>query len=410
MKTYRVALLGCRSRGTSQARAITKHPRTELVGICDLLPERLTAVGEQFGVPPEARYSDFQEMIRQTKPDIVNIPTATKFHAPLAEAVLKMGCHVDVEKPLTLTLSELDSVLAAQRASGKHLLAHNQSAVGPVESKLRRLVKEGFIGPIRTVRVRDKGYYGGYGILHQGCHAIALIASIVGPPTAVSAHMLTAGRRTTVDDIFVGPSGYGLVAGEDITCLYDMAGATYFINEDHWRPVVDSATDRVEFVGIEGALALDYADSGRVKLYHSPTPNWRPAGENWSEIPLTEAESSIEGLGLLDAEKRGDDIWLVDEWVRALDEGREPAINARVGADTMEMIHGAWASHAEGRRIDLPQANREHPLERWLKREGRPIPTEAPATYAEWLPWAQARAAAHSTNGASHAAPVAVPA
>src|SRR5688500_13534609 len=191
MKTYRVALICCRARGTQQAAAIARHPRAELVAVCDLLPERLNEVGDRFGVG--ARYDDFEKMIREQQPDIVNIPTATKFHAPLAEAVLKMGCHVDVEKPLTLTLSELDRVLAAQRASGKHLLPHNQSAVGPVESKLRRLVKEGFIGQIRTVRVRDKGYYGGYGILHQGCHAIALIASIVGPPTAVSAHMQTAG-------------------------------------------------------------------------------------------------------------------------------------------------------------------------------------------------------------------------
>ena len=38
MRTYRVALLGCRARGTTQTRALTCHPRTELVGICDLLP------------------------------------------------------------------------------------------------------------------------------------------------------------------------------------------------------------------------------------------------------------------------------------------------------------------------------------------------------------------------------------
>ena len=89
MKTYRVALLGCRSRGTSQAKAITQHPRTELVGICDLLPERLNALGDRFEV--KARYADFEQMLREQQPDIVNIPTATKFHAPLAEAVLRLG-------------------------------------------------------------------------------------------------------------------------------------------------------------------------------------------------------------------------------------------------------------------------------------------------------------------------------
>src|SRR3954464_11956121 len=116
-------------------------------------------------------------MIREQQPDSVNIPVATRFHAPLAEAVLKLGCHVDVEKPITLTLEELDRVIAAQRESGKQLVPHHQSATGPVEGKLRRLVKEGCIGDIQTVRVRDKGYYGGYGIIHQGCHAIALVSS-----------------------------------------------------------------------------------------------------------------------------------------------------------------------------------------------------------------------------------------
>src|SRR5688572_4684327 len=160
MRTYRVALIGCRLRGTQQAQAIVRHPRTELVAVCDLLPERLNEVGDRFGV--SARYDDFERMIREQRPDIVNIPTATKFHAPLAEAVLKMGCHVDVEKPITLTLEELDRVMAAQRESGKQLVPHHQAAVHPPAKKLRELVQQGYIGEPQTVRLRNKGYYGGY--------------------------------------------------------------------------------------------------------------------------------------------------------------------------------------------------------------------------------------------------------
>jgi hypothetical protein len=58
----------------------------------------------------------------------------------------------------------------------------------------------------------------------------------------------------------------------------------------------------------------------------------------------------------------------------------------------MEMIHGAYASHAEGRRIDLPYADRENPFERWLAREGRPQPGPAPDDYKEWIGWALDRA------------------
>ena len=47
MKTYRVAVLGCRGRGTSAARAYHAHPRTEIVALCDLVPELLNALGDE---------------------------------------------------------------------------------------------------------------------------------------------------------------------------------------------------------------------------------------------------------------------------------------------------------------------------------------------------------------------------
>ena len=45
MRTYRVAILGCRARGTAAARAYHAHPRTEVVGLCDLVGERREATG-----------------------------------------------------------------------------------------------------------------------------------------------------------------------------------------------------------------------------------------------------------------------------------------------------------------------------------------------------------------------------
>jgi len=67
MKTYRVAILGCRSRGTSAARVYHAHPRTEVVGLCDLLEDRLNTLGDELDI--EARFTDLDEMIRQATPD-----------------------------------------------------------------------------------------------------------------------------------------------------------------------------------------------------------------------------------------------------------------------------------------------------------------------------------------------------
>ena len=98
MKTYRVAILGCRGRGGAAARAYAAHARTEVVALCDLLPERMHALGDELGIA--ARYGDFHQMIRTEAPDVVVIPTATELHFELSMAVLEYGVHIDVEKPI----------------------------------------------------------------------------------------------------------------------------------------------------------------------------------------------------------------------------------------------------------------------------------------------------------------------
>ena len=97
MENYRVAILGCRSRGTSAAKAYHAHPRTEIVALCDLVQERLETLGDIVNV--SAHFTDLDEMIQQTAPDIVAIPTATEAHYPLCMRVLEHGVNIEVEKP-----------------------------------------------------------------------------------------------------------------------------------------------------------------------------------------------------------------------------------------------------------------------------------------------------------------------
>ena len=87
METYRVAILGCRGRGTAAARAYHAHPRTQVVALCDLVQELLDTLGDELGV--EARHTDLDDMMRQHQPDIVAIPTGTEFHHELALRVLE---------------------------------------------------------------------------------------------------------------------------------------------------------------------------------------------------------------------------------------------------------------------------------------------------------------------------------
>src|SRR5215208_5286921 len=98
-QTYRVAIIGCGPRGNAAAMNYGFHPRTDVVGICDLVQKSLDEVGDRHGIPASARYSDLEKMIRETKPDIVVISTPADFHYPLAMQVLDLGANIDVEKP-----------------------------------------------------------------------------------------------------------------------------------------------------------------------------------------------------------------------------------------------------------------------------------------------------------------------
>jgi len=46
---------------------------------------------------------------------------------------------------------------------------------------------------------------------------------------------------------------------------------------------------------------------------------------------------------------------------------------------------GIFESAAYGKRVDLPQKCREHPLLRWRSEQGLAAPEKMPRPYNEWL-------------------------
>ena len=132
-KIYRVAILGCRGRGRAAALAYHDHPRTQIVGLCDLVQERLDNLGTELGVP--AQYTDLDQMIQENEPNIVAIPTGTEFHHDLCMRVLEHGVHIEVEKPMCVDLVQADAVMAKAESKRCKVAVHHQGRVGPGMSR-----------------------------------------------------------------------------------------------------------------------------------------------------------------------------------------------------------------------------------------------------------------------------------
>ena len=51
----------------------------------------------------------------------------------------------------------------------------------------------------------------------------------------------------------------------------------------------------------------------------------------------------------------------------------------------LEVMTGIFEAAAYGRRVELPQQRRDHPLLRWRKEHGLDEPPEVPRGYNAWL-------------------------
>ena len=376
MKTYRVAILGCRGRGTMAARAYYQHPRTQLVGLCDLLPELLEKLGEEVEVT--AHFSDFHEMIEKTGPDIVAIPTGTEFHYDLSMQVMGHGVHIDVEKPMCTNLAEADDMLSRAREKGVQIAVHHQGRTSASMVAVDRAIQAGKIGQVRYVYGSGKGYYGGYGLMNIGTHMLNYMLRAAGRARSVTATALTDGRPIEPEDVIQSAGGMGIIAGEHITATLEFASGATGTLLQHRFPKMDVSAHQMEVYGTEGRVVWKSSNAWYLPVPHT-VPN--AEGTEWEELPLIYPDSYDASGPASEA-----DYGYVDEYVNALDEGRPHQCSGLEGAHVLELMMGIFASGAYGRRIELLQQERQvHPLLRWRREAGLEDPPDVPRPYGEWL-------------------------
>ncbi|MBV7334344.1 Gfo/Idh/MocA family oxidoreductase [Chloroflexi bacterium TSY] len=252
MKTYRVAILGCRSRGTAAARAYYSHPRTQVVGLCDLIVERLNKLGDEIGV--SARFTDLDEMIRQVEPDIVAIPTAPALHSPLAVRVLEHGVNIDVEKPMGLDLIEADAVMDKAAQVGARVAAHHQWRLSAYTQAINKAFQAGKIGELRYIYASGKGYYGGFGLMEIGTHLLTHMIKFGGHCRNVAAHATIRGNPITPQDVMPAPRGNGTIVGDYVTATLQFDNHVTGTLLQHRFDRLDLDAHVVELYGTEGRL------------------------------------------------------------------------------------------------------------------------------------------------------------
>ncbi|MFC7704578.1 Gfo/Idh/MocA family protein [Plastorhodobacter daqingensis] len=202
-----VALIGTGFMGKCHAMA-WRNVATVFGGV----PPRLEMLADVADVSDLARAfgfarttTDWRAAVTDPSVDVVSITTPNGLHRTMAEAALRAGKHVWLEKPMALTLEDAQAMaeLAAERPGQVTLLGYNYLR-SPAFQAARAMIAAGDIGrPLAFRGVYDEDYSadpalpwswrmthadGGLGALGDlGCHLVSVMVALMGPVAEITA-------------------------------------------------------------------------------------------------------------------------------------------------------------------------------------------------------------------------------
>jgi predicted dehydrogenase len=149
----KVVLVGTGIRGTSfwGKRLVDTYPDLlEFVGLCDINEGRLKYALEYMNVQCSV-FTDFEQMINKTKPDLVIVTTKDSTHDEFIVKGLQMGCDVLTEKPMTTDEVKCQKILDAEKQSDKKLIVGFNYRWNPYMTKIKEILTNEEIGKVTSV-------------------------------------------------------------------------------------------------------------------------------------------------------------------------------------------------------------------------------------------------------------------
>ncbi|TMQ31229.1 MAG: Gfo/Idh/MocA family oxidoreductase, partial [Nitrospirae bacterium] len=140
----KVAIVGCGKIADAHASQIQSVKGCEIVGVCDKEPLMARQLYERF--PVKRYFGDLTELLSVARPDVVHITTPPDSHFDIARFCLEQGCHVYVEKPVTLYAEEAQILLALANEKGLKLTVGHDDQFSHVARRMRTLVQSGYLG------------------------------------------------------------------------------------------------------------------------------------------------------------------------------------------------------------------------------------------------------------------------
>lgn len=338
------ALIGCGRIATNHIRA-AKDNNLEIVAVCDIVLSKTESLLDKHGIMEDktiGRYTDYMQMLRECKPELVAIATESGKHADIALDCIDAGCNVIIEKPIALSLEDADEIIRRSEKKGVLVSACHQNRFNLAVQQTRKALEAGWFGKLShgSVHVRwnrNKDYYtqapwrgtwaqDGGALMNQCIHGIDLLRWMMGDEID-TVYGVT--RRQFHDYIEAEDVGMAVVTFKN--------GAIATIE----------GTTNVFPQNLEETLYI-FGEKGTVKLGGKSTNNidvWKFAHENSKNNELQEQTNDVYGNG---------HTRLYADVIDAVCTGRKPYVDAYAGRRALELVLAVYRSTNEGQVITLP--------------------------------------------------------
>ena len=348
MTPIRVALLGFGYAGrVFHAPLIAATPGFDLRVLGTRRPSSET------GYPGTITVADPLAAARHPEVDLVVIATPNESHAPLAQAALRAGKHVVVDKPFTVSLDQARALATLAGDTGRGLSVFQNRRWDSDFLGLRRILAESTLGQVVEVRsemsryrpeVRDRWRERagpGSGVWYDlGPHLVDQALVLFGVPSIVAADLRIQRRGGMAVDWFHVVLGYGRVR---VILSASMLAA--------------SPAPRFLVRGTEGSLTRVGWDPQEAQLLGGVTPG--TPGWGMDPEPITIHRGDPVEVHQVEPPP-GDYLAYYAALRDSIASGTEPPVTAGQACSVMAVLDAGERSSAEGRIVapDVTTAER----------------------------------------------------
>ena len=347
MEKVGLAIIGSTGAiGNTHLEGINSISFGKLIGVNARRQEPLLRQAADLGVQA---YPTLDDVLGSPEVDAVIIATPHPSHLEITLQAIQAGKHVLVEKPISVTPSEADQMVAAAREAEVTLGVLFNNRFRPEAQKMRELLDQGAIGEVYRASMisgmfRTQDYYdrldwrgtwnheGGGALINQGIHAIDMYQWLAGMPESVYGVLRTLKHSIEVEDYATAVLEY-------------KGGMTATLSCD---TVQAPNKQRIELYGEFGALIMD---DWNITLHTLETP-LQDFMDNDKTVKFVSPQHTSENFDIRGVSNTHGPA--IEDFCKAIIEKRDPLISGEEGSKSQELVAAITLSGCIGERVSLP--------------------------------------------------------